>query len=197
MQHMDKIFGSLLQGVPTALVLGVALLWFIQPLNTRIDQVVTVMNREVIPVINELKKERVPGPEIKPLADISRQLNQALTALETQGRRTGAIELAVQDILKKQEINARETQRFALGAALTPYLTWDVTKTYKTGDLIPITTSPEAFPGPGHVTEKPKPLVGFVVKNPSTLNLLKRKWVSNFEEIGLEPKVLREEKPGQ
>lgn len=147
-----KLLGSLLQGAPTAIVIGLALVFFIQPVSTRVDQVetriggrldqlVAVMNREVIPIINDLKKGMLPGPEIKPLAALSQRLDDVLSSLETQVKTTRAvqlelkelrssveaqkkkveaIELAAQDVRKNQETAARESQhlRASIVAAL-------------------------------------------------------------------------------
>lgn len=186
---MDKVIGSLLQGTPTALVVGIVFLLFVQPMNSRIENVVTIMNREVIPVINELKRQQLPGPEIKPMAEISRQLTQALAALETQEKRARAIEAAIEDVKKRQEVSVREVQRLALGVALAPQLAWDTTRTYKRGEFIPFGPSFES------AVMHNKPLAGFVVTDPQPINQIKQKWVTTYKEFGLEPRILPPEKP--
>lgn len=57
-------------------------------LNTRLDKVVSVMDREVIPVINELKKGRLRGPDIKPLTTLVSNLSSRVSSLETEQKQT-------------------------------------------------------------------------------------------------------------
>ncbi len=126
---MDKIIGPIFQGLPGAVVIGIGYLLFILPVSNRVDHVVAVMNREVIPIINELKKERLPGPEIRPLTELSQKLSQVLSSLENQERR-------VADVTQQVRISLEENRRLALSAAVAPYLVLDPKKTYAKGDII-------------------------------------------------------------
>jgi len=83
-------------------------------LSTQINGVVTVMNREVIPVINQWKDG---GPDIKPLAlsKLSKKMTQALSTL------------------RAMDAKLKRIQRVQVLAA-SRYL--DPTKNYKRGDSV-------------------------------------------------------------
>ncbi len=67
--------------------------------------------------MNELKKKPLPGPEIKPISELSQQLNSAIALLEEQKEKTKALEAAVQGVAT----SIHENKKLALTAsALAP-----------------------------------------------------------------------------
>ena len=94
--------------VPTALFI----MWLVN-MDKKIDGLVTVMNRELIPVINQWKNG---GPDIKPLAlsKLSKKMTQALSTLHAMDAKL---------------------KRIQRGQALAATL-WDPTKKYKVGDSV-------------------------------------------------------------
>jgi len=198
---MEKLVSSLLQGTPTALVIGVVFLWFVQPMGTRMDRMVDVMNREVIPAINELKKGKpLPGLDIKPLAELRQEVSKASAALEDQGQRVKAIQAGLESVVKNQEASAKDARevRAALAAnqqaakTLSAKLESGIDetravallsgvpgalaqgKTFKPGDVI---MNP-AWAASGH----------FVVTDAQTLNAAKGQMLKTYvEKLGLKP----------
>src|SRR5881396_2461479 len=137
---MDKIIPSLIQGSPTAVVVAIVYFLFVQPMSTRLDKVVDVMNREVIPIVNELKKKPLPGPEIKPLVEL----------IENQRAKTEQVHRLVADALERQEVSQEdlkkklngiqarldENKKLALSAAVSPNFSKDPRKTFSKGEVV-------------------------------------------------------------
>ncbi len=120
----NRLLDPILQGMPGAVVLVVAYLVNVLPINARLDQLTGVMNREIIPLINELKKERVPGPAIQSIAERMKALQGGIADLKSdiQGLRA-SIESA---------------KRFAaLVSRLGPGFPAISKRIFKKGDVIP------------------------------------------------------------
>jgi hypothetical protein len=197
---MEKLLGPILQGVPGAIVIGVALIFFVQPVSNRVDRVVDAMNREVIPIINELKKKSMPVPELKPLAELSDQVSKVTVALADQSQRVRDMQIELQNVARIQEASAKEvrdvraalaasqqtnavlagnlqagidqSKKVALLSAISP-VAYDPGKTFKAGDVL---INP--WGGGGH----------FVVTDPQPLNAIKVQMLKAFtKELGLKP----------
>ncbi len=161
---MDKILGSIFQGTPTAIVVGILVLWFLYPIDTKVDRVIDVINREVIPIINELKREKIQGPKLQP---ISAQLEALRAELKTK--------------LDKLEKNIDSVKQFAaVASGLGPALPASAKGKFEKGQILPFT-----WAGLQNVR------YGFKVTNPRTLNKISSDVDKTFEKAGIKVILLK------
>lgn len=86
---MGHVVGGVLRGIPAAIVIALAFFVLVRPIERRLDRVATLVTGEVLPGLDQLKRERRPEGE-PALPD---QLRRALLLLEAQergGRATAA-----------------------------------------------------------------------------------------------------------
>jgi len=134
-----------------------------------------VMNREVIPVVNELKKKPLPGPEIKPITELSQQLNSAIALLEEQKKKTQLLEAAVQAVAT----SIHENKKLALTASALASIPM---KSFKAGDVIYATK----WDTPG-TTPQPSAIPAFVVTDPAQVNKVRDEFLETYKELGMRP----------
>jgi len=191
------IVGPLLKGTPSAIVFGLLYVGLVLPMNTRVERVVDVMNREVLPVINELKKGTpMPNVDIKPLAE---DISRAIAALEDQGQRVKVMQAGLERVVRNQEASAKDAQEIRATLAANQQAARALSAKLETGiDETRAMALLSSVPGAlgrarafkaGDVIPNPWVEAGeFVVTDPQALNAAKGLTIKAYsEKLGLKP----------
>jgi len=167
---MEKFLGPILQGIPTAIGAVIIIILFVNPIDSKVERVMTVMNREIIPVINELKQGRkIESPPVQPVAEQLKELEKGIAELKSE--------------IRKARASIDDVKQFSLVASsLGPALVATSAEKFKTGDII--STPGWSVESKHAMSQKPFQF-DLKVTDPRPLNKIRSELVDAWEKAGL------------